>query len=285
MTIALVKAAAMVQDKISINEQLQIEHFISERLNARFEFADTLWSVIDNTVPELNYHDCIVYLFDENRKELRQCAAYGPKRTELNQVLRPMEIPIGRGIVGNVAKIRKPIVVSNTCYSSEYIIDIELGMSEIAVPIIYNDQLIGVIDSESPHVDYYCGDDILILTELAAITANALDGCLHRQKFKNLARKFSSRKRSNHKTNNILVDNMIEEQNFDRELLTKLTNTQKKVLYELSKNKTSKQIADSLHINFRTVQVHRQNICTRLGLKGPNALLHFASKLQAAHHL
>ncbi len=60
--------------------------------------------------------------------------------------------------------------------------------------------------------------------------------------------------------------------------LEKLTPAEKKVLKEISLNKTSPEIADKLFISTRTVQNHRHNICKKLALRGPNALLEFALK-------
>jgi len=55
-----------------------------------------------------------------------------------------------------------------------------------------------------------------------------------------------------------------------------LTAQERRVLKLLSQNKTSREIADDLHISVRTVQHHRSNICTRLNLEGYNKLLMFA---------
>ncbi len=58
----------------------------------------------------------------------------------------------------------------------------------------------------------------------------------------------------------------------------KLTPTERKILKEISLNKTSSEIADKLFISTRTVQNHRYNICRKLNLRGPNSLLEFALK-------
>jgi two-component system response regulator DegU len=55
-----------------------------------------------------------------------------------------------------------------------------------------------------------------------------------------------------------------------------LTKTERQVMRLLSENKTSREIADEMFISERTVENHRANICTKLGLKGYNALLLFA---------
>jgi DNA-binding NarL/FixJ family response regulator len=56
----------------------------------------------------------------------------------------------------------------------------------------------------------------------------------------------------------------------------KLTAQELKILKLLSVNKTSKQIGDELFISTKTVENHRNNITTKLNLKGTNALLVFA---------
>jgi two-component system, NarL family, response regulator DegU len=58
--------------------------------------------------------------------------------------------------------------------------------------------------------------------------------------------------------------------------LADLTPTERRVLRMLAEYKTSKQIADELSINSRTVDNHRANICSKLGLHGSHALMKFA---------
>lgn len=58
--------------------------------------------------------------------------------------------------------------------------------------------------------------------------------------------------------------------------ITKLTNTERKILKMISDNLTSKEIANEFFISYRTVETHRSNICQKLNIHGTNALLHFA---------
>ena len=58
--------------------------------------------------------------------------------------------------------------------------------------------------------------------------------------------------------------------------LARLTPTERRILKLVAEYKTSKEIADQLHIHSRTVDNHRTNICQKLGLHGSHALLKFA---------
>ncbi len=58
--------------------------------------------------------------------------------------------------------------------------------------------------------------------------------------------------------------------------LSSLTPTEYKILQLVAADKSSKAIGAELFIHYRTVENHRTNICQKLGLTGPNALLKFA---------
>jgi DNA-binding NarL/FixJ family response regulator len=58
--------------------------------------------------------------------------------------------------------------------------------------------------------------------------------------------------------------------------LQSLTPAEHRILTLIAQSKSSKDIADSLNISYRTVETHRSNIATKLNLHGPNSLLKFA---------
>ena len=62
--------------------------------------------------------------------------------------------------------------------------------------------------------------------------------------------------------------------------LNDLTTTERRVLKLVASYKTSKEIAEELHIHYRTVDNHRTNIANKLGLQGSHALLKFAVEHQ-----
>jgi len=55
-----------------------------------------------------------------------------------------------------------------------------------------------------------------------------------------------------------------------------LTPTERKILKLIAHQKTTKTIAEELFISPKTIEKHRSNICTKLGLHGSYALLKFA---------
>ena len=60
------------------------------------------------------------------------------------------------------------------------------------------------------------------------------------------------------------------------DLINRLTDTEKVVLHEVSKNKSSSDIASKLFITNKTVHNHRFNICKKMNLEGFNSLLTYS---------
>ena len=55
-----------------------------------------------------------------------------------------------------------------------------------------------------------------------------------------------------------------------------LTPSEKKILKLISESKTSSEIAEQLYISVKTVEKHRLNICDKLNVHGPHALIKYA---------
>ncbi|MSU59824.1 MAG: GAF domain-containing protein [Pedosphaera sp.] len=136
--------------------------------------GEILWDLAKNCVARLGFVDCVVYLLDEERGELHQKAAHGPKNPEGRRLLNPLVIPLGRGIVGTVAQSGRAEIVADTRTDARYIVDDERRFSEITVPIATEGRVLGVIDSEHPQAGYFTPEHLDLLTSIASLCANKL---------------------------------------------------------------------------------------------------------------
>jgi putative methionine-R-sulfoxide reductase with GAF domain/GGDEF domain-containing protein len=139
---------------------------------------DVLWLTTKSAIANLELEDCVIYLVDDTGKKLLQRAAHGPKNPRKNQIKNPIVIDMGSGIVGSVAKSGQAELVSDTRQDSRYIVDDETRLSEICVPILYKDTVIGVIDSEHPLANYFTSEHLDVLTIIASLVSTKLASCL-----------------------------------------------------------------------------------------------------------
>ncbi|WP_422360525.1 histidine kinase [Reichenbachiella sp.] len=139
-------------------------------LNKRTE-EEVIWSLTKNCISYLGFEDCVVYLLDTGNQLLVQKAAHGPKCNDEDQINTPLNIPVGNGITGHVAKFGKPLLVKDTSQDDRYIIDDKQRLSEICVPIKLNDRVIGVIDCEHSEKNYFNFQHQEVLSAVASICA------------------------------------------------------------------------------------------------------------------
>jgi len=85
------------------------------------------------------------------------------------------DIPLGRGVVGYAAQAKEAVLVPDVSKSSIYIAANPDTRSELAVPLIYQERVIGVLDLEHTRRGYFTDDHKRTLTTLAAQLAIAIE--------------------------------------------------------------------------------------------------------------
>jgi sigma-B regulation protein RsbU (phosphoserine phosphatase) len=85
------------------------------------------------------------------------------------------EIPIGQGLVGYAAETGQPVLVPDVSKDPRYIMANPETRSELCVPLIYKDKVIGVLDIEHTRRGYFNEDHVRIMTTLAAQVAIAIE--------------------------------------------------------------------------------------------------------------
>jgi PAS domain S-box-containing protein len=151
-------------------EQSAISEFAAYVVNQDI-LNDILWTFMQSCVSKLGFTDCVIYLLDKESNKLVQKAAYGPKNPNPLEILNPIEISVGKGIVGWVALKQESEIISDTSKDVRYIVDDERRLSEIAVPICYKGELIGVIDSEHPSKGFFTESHKQMLETLSSMCA------------------------------------------------------------------------------------------------------------------
>lgn len=155
-------------------ESLKIIDYFALSFYGSNTVDEILWDVCRNCISRLGFEDAVAYLLDEERNVLIQKAAYGPKNPKGYEIINPIEIPLGHGIVGSVAMTGIAEIIPDTTRDPRYIADDDMRLSEITVPIIHNNKVIGVIDSEHSRKGFFTNEHLRILTTIASICSNKI---------------------------------------------------------------------------------------------------------------
>ncbi len=148
-----------------------INHLAASMLQPQSDVDEILWDVAQGVVAHLGLEDCVIYLFDERREFLVQRAAFGPKNPREREILSPIRIQPGTGIVGTVAITGQAEIISDTRKDPRYIQDDQQRLSELAVPLFSQGQVIGVLDSEHSQEGFFTKEHLHLLTTVASMMA------------------------------------------------------------------------------------------------------------------
>nr|WP_280140321.1 ATP-binding protein [Jannaschia faecimaris] len=136
---------------------------------------DLFWYVARNVVGQLKFIDCVIYQANPEQTMLTQVAALGEKNPYGRTILNPLQIPFGHGITGQVAQTREAVVIEDLLRDKNYIADTQPARSEICVPLIFDDRIVGVIDSEHPEPGAFGAAELEVLITVAAMTSAKLE--------------------------------------------------------------------------------------------------------------
>jgi len=133
-----------------------------------FTLDQVLNLILDKSMEYLQVGDGYgtLQLFEEKTQRL-VTRAHKNLPPEALERCRSVPLDAGGGIVARVARERKPLVVPDTTREDGYIALVPGMRSELAVPLVHEDRLIGVLNLESPIPGVFDDADIQFLTLLA----------------------------------------------------------------------------------------------------------------------
>jgi diguanylate cyclase (GGDEF)-like protein len=113
-----------------------------------------------------------ILLLDEGGEFLHPHPSY--RFFSANEIVAD-QVRLGEGVTGQVALTRQPQLIGNVRRLKHYLDVDERTISELCVPILFKDQLLGAINAESTKRDAFNADDERLLVTLAGQLATAIE--------------------------------------------------------------------------------------------------------------
>lgn len=118
----------------------------------------------------IDYEMFAIWLLDEDRKEL-----FLQRSVRFRNFPEKRPIKLGEGLVGTAALFKEPILVGDVTKDPRYLNLIPETRSELVVPLIHKDKVVGVFDLESTVLDRFTDEHVKVLTPLASQVAIAIE--------------------------------------------------------------------------------------------------------------
>ncbi len=149
-------------------ERLEFIHRVGKTLIEVPCIEDSIQRVVDTIATTLNYCRTAVLLLDPDLEELDIISAYGYGEVD------GLRIPITQGATGYAARQAESVNIADVTSDPRYVKGMNRCRSELAVPIIFDDEVLGVIDVESPEVGAFGAEDVKTLEVIASYAAAAI---------------------------------------------------------------------------------------------------------------
>jgi sigma-B regulation protein RsbU (phosphoserine phosphatase) len=143
---------------------------LAEALNTTLDLETLLRRTAELVQAVIPYRIFAILLVNDRTRELRVRFQIG----HTTQVER-LSTAMGRGVVGQVALTRLPVLLNDVRASDVYVEVNPEVRSELAVPLIAKNRLIGVMDIESEQLDYFGPEQMRLLTLTASRIAQAIE--------------------------------------------------------------------------------------------------------------
>jgi phosphoserine phosphatase RsbU/P len=143
---------------------------LTEALNTTLDLQTLLNRTSELVRAVINYRIFAILLLNERTNELRMRFQIGHSpQTER------MRVPMGKGVVGQVALTRQPMLLNDVTQSEHYVPANPDVRSEMTLPLIAKNRLIGVMDIESEQAGYFKPEHLHLLTFTASRIAQAIE--------------------------------------------------------------------------------------------------------------
>ena len=143
---------------------------VSQEFSSILDLDDLLRKLAALIRSLIDYDAFSILLLDAPNQLLRHTFSI-----RYDQEVTPAAIPLSRGITGAAARSRQPVLIEDTDADPRYIAAHPNIHSEVAVPLLLRDRLLGVLDLESVRLNNFTHEHVRTLTLLAPTIASAIE--------------------------------------------------------------------------------------------------------------
>ena len=180
-----IENARLFQKERAQGETLMVLTEVSREISSILDVEELLRRAAELVKRVIDYQIVSIMLYDEEQKVFRH-------RLDVKhgqRVQGKLRVAVSEGIVGAAATLREPVLVPDVTVDERYLLVNPETRSELAIPMLHKGKVIGVLDLESPQLNYFTEEHVQTLSILAANLAVSLENArLYEQVAKDEAR-------------------------------------------------------------------------------------------------
>ena len=165
-------SAASASDRI---DRLAFLHEFAQLLTQARDWDELLRTLVDRTTAALGVEVCSFYLLDRDGQRLTLTATNGLDPEQVGKV----SLAIGQGITGRAAQTRQPVTARDVTIDPQFSwvrgFDIHGLHAMLSTPLLWNEQLVGVLNVQTTAVRDFTPDEVDFLGTIAALLGGLVE--------------------------------------------------------------------------------------------------------------
>ena len=176
MTETIQAASTRTTPKDEQLDQLRFLHRVARMATTAGTWEELLETVVDETRDALRATVSSLYLLDRDAENLTLAATNGLDRYQIGRA----KVPFGGGVTGRVAATREPLVIPDVSRDDRFLwvrgIDQRRFIaSMLSVPLVWNDQTVGVLNVQTEDHRDFTASDVAHLRAIADLLAGIVE--------------------------------------------------------------------------------------------------------------
>ncbi len=172
--------ASTVNQKLEAKEQeLKILHEVAKDISDNLDLSELLNRIVDTVTNFFKADSCLVYLYDEDVKELVLSASSDSKMQSLGSI----SLKLGEGLTGWAAKEKQPVILTKEAYRDKRFKSFTSLKEDkyeafVSVPILSKNKIIGVINLQNKKEHVFPEAQIKLLFTIGRYLGSAIQNAI-----------------------------------------------------------------------------------------------------------
>jgi len=150
-------------------QRIAILYDASQAVLSTFDLDEVLQRILLIAREYFHLQNVAILLLDKQKQELYPRCSVGWDAGKEN-----IRLSVQNGLSGAAARLKRPIYVPDVSKDSRYVCSAEKTRSELAVPLMVRDEVVGVLDCQSENLDHFDAETVDLLTLFSTQASLAL---------------------------------------------------------------------------------------------------------------
>ncbi len=150
-------------------QKIAILYDASQAVLSTFDLDEVLQQIVTIARDYFHLENVAILLLDKEANELHPRCEIGWDGGH-----GEVRLPVGTGLTGAAAKQKRPIYAPDVSKDPRYVVSAKKTRSELAIPLMVRDEVVGVLDCQSENLDHFDRETIDLLTLFSTQASMAL---------------------------------------------------------------------------------------------------------------